>query len=166
MHECSSRRPQPSLDPTLRRGRTLLWGGRGAPTFPYDQSYLCRLHQPPLCQPQGAAGRDTLLSPFFLDSVSCIADSKFLENLCPSSAGVSPLDAPLPVLKEQQNIGELLLGRTGPRAPRCEAPLLPSAVPGKILPSLPSPQLTRSQRHSLSPAALEPGLYNGSQWLL
>ena len=80
-----------------------------------------RLPRQALCQPWAPVGRDALLSPCSFESGSCCfianmvhVDGERLEILCPSRAGVSPPDAPLPTLREQRDMVSL---QHRPRSP-------------------------------------------------
>ena len=116
-----------------------------------------------LTTPLPGCARDTLLSPCSMESVAFrfLADmahinSERLESPCPSSAGVSPANAPLLALRQKQDAGELAAQA---QSPKVWGPPPPSAALRKRChsPTLSSPhQVTLT--HGWCPAFLYVGL--------
>lgn len=98
--------------------------------------------------PLPGLGRDALLSPCSMESgaISSVADMAHddggrLESPCPSSAGLSPPNAPPLTLREKRDVGELAAQAQSPEVWGSLLPWQPRASP---VPPLPSPHLSRS----------------------
>lgn len=130
--------PGPHL---LRRGGALAWrGSELLPPLPRLSAPTGRPKSPCARLREGCFALTPLHCVREVSSsllISHYGNSECLESLCPSSAELSPPNAPLLPLREKPGAGGLA---AQPRAPRCGAP----SCLGSPVPALPSPHLASS----------------------
>ena len=163
----------PAWAPLAERRRDPAPGRLGGSCLPLALLLAAgRLPRRPLCQPRGAAGRDTLLSPCPLESGSCRfmanpvhSDGERSESLRLGSSGWG-FSSGRSSAKPEGAAGHSELAA---QAPEARGARLPSSLTGPG--QAPSSSALSSPRqvaltHGRSPAAWHPRLGDGSQWPL